>query len=125
MSSDASELRSFGIELGRIGPKVEKKVDAVLKRGANNVKDTMRDDFQSSRHFSQVGRTINYDITKTSDGIEAEIGPNKYYRSGRLANIAYFGGSRGGGGTVDVENGLRKEEPNFVENIKRVMDDVL
>ena len=125
MTNDASELRGFAAELGRIEPKVEKKVDAVLRKAALNVKNTMRDDFKASRHFRQVGPTISYDIEKTDGGIEAEIGPNKHYRSARIANIAYFGGSRGGGGTVDVDNGLRQEAPNFVEHIRRVMGDVL
>lgn len=125
MSSDASELRDFSVELGRVGPKVERRVDAVLRRGALNVKNTMREDLAHSTHFGQVAKTITYDINKDSDGIEAEVGPNKQFRSARIANIAYFGSSRGGGQTADVENGLRKEAPRLVEHLRRVMGDVL
>lgn len=125
MSSDASELREVAVELGQIEPKVQREVKSIVSKGALNIKNTMREDFKQSTHFSQIGPTINYDLNETADGVEAEIGPNKHWRSARLANIAYFGGSRGGGGTVDVENGLRKELPGFVEHLGRVMRDVL
>ena len=125
MSADASELREFAVELGRIGPKVQREVKSVVSKGALNIKNTMREDFKRSTHFGQIGSTINYDLNETANGVEAEIGPNKHWRSARLANIAYFGSSRGGGGTVDVENGLRKEMPGFIEHLGRVMGDVL
>ena len=125
MSNDASELRRYAADLGRIGPKVENAVDGVLRKGALNVKNTLREDMSKSTHFGHIARTINYDITKDSAGIEAEIGPNKHWRSARLANIAYFGTSRGGGGTVDFDNGIRKVEPNMSAHLRRVMGDVL
>lgn len=125
MDFDASELREFAAEVGRVEPKVARQVKAVVSKGALNIKNTMREDFKRSTHFHQVGPTISYDIEETGDGVEAEIGPNKHYRSARLANIAYFGTSRGGGNSVDVENGLRKELPNFTEHLRRVMGDVL
>lgn len=125
MASDASELRGFSAELGRVEPKVARQVKAVVSKGAVNIKNTMRDDFKGSVHFKQVGRTINYDLEEFDGGVEVEIGPNKHWRAARIANIAYFGGSRGGGGTVDVDNGLRKELPNLTEHLRRVMGDVL
>lgn len=129
MTNDASELRTFSAELGRIGPKVESEVKRVVEKGALNVKNTMRDDMRASFSFNALANTIDYDISDIPGGVEAEIGPSK--RSGGSkrglnfgANIAYFGGSRGGGGTVDVENGLRKEAPNLAANLRRVMGDV-
>lgn len=125
MTNDASELRSFAAELGRIGPKVEREVDAVVRKGAHNIKTTLQEDLRGSTHFGQIAKTISYDINKDGDGIDAEIGPNKQYRSARLANIAYFGTSRGGGRTADFDNGWRKEFPNLTEHLRRVMGDVL
>ena len=123
METDASELRDFAADVGRIGPKMQKKTKSIVSKGALNIKNTMREDFSHSAHFKQVGKTISYEVNETADGVEAEIGPNKHYRSARIANIAYFGGIRGGGGTVDVENGLRQEVPNFVEHMRSVVGD--
>lgn len=125
MANDASELVNFAAELGRIEPKVARQVNAVVTKGAVNIKKTMQDDLSHSRHFKQIAPTISYDIEKSGGAIEAEIGPNKQYRSARLANIAYFGTSRGGGQTADFDNGLRKELPNLTEHLRRVMGDVL
>lgn len=130
MANDASELRDFGVELGNIGPKVQREVEAVVSKGALNIKNTMREDMAASSSFGALSSTIDFSLNVGSDGIEAEIGPGK--RSGGSsrgldfgANIAYFGTSRGGGGTVDVENGLRKELPGFMEHLGRVTKDVL
>ena len=125
MSNDASELRNFAAELGRVEPKVERQVNSVMSKGALNIKNTLREDLSHSRHFKQIAPTISYDIEKSAGAIEAEIGPNKQYRSARLANIAYFGTSRGGGQTADFDNGLRKELPKLTEHLRRVMGDVL
>ena len=125
MSNDASELRNFAAELGRVEPKVERQVNSVMSKGALNIKNTLREDLRHSRHFKQIAPTISYDIEKSDGAIEAEIGPNKHYRAARLANIAYFGTSRGGGKTADFDNGLRKELPNLTEHLRRVMGDVL
>lgn len=119
------DLRQLAVDLGKVDKKMQREVNAVVKKAAVNVKNTMREDFQRSRHFAPIGSSINFDIVEDAEGIEAQIGPDKQYRAGRLANIAYFGSSRGGGGTVDVENGLRKEEPNFYQYMRQVVGDVL
>lgn len=119
------DLRQFAADCGRVNARMKTGIDRVMKRAAVNIKNTMRDDFSRSKHFHQIGKTINFDIESDDSSVEVEIGPDKRYRSGRLANIAYFGSSRGGGGTVDVENGLRKEAPVLSEYLRRVMGDVL
>lgn len=119
------DLRQLAVDLGNVDKKMQREVNAVVKKAAVNIKNTMREDFSRSKHFHQIGSSVSFDIVEDSEGVEAEIGPNKRYRAGRLANIAYFGSSRGGGGTVDVENGLRKEAPAFYQHMRRVMGDVL
>lgn len=125
MVNDASELKKFASDLERAEAKIERNVDAVVRKGALNIKNTLRADLSHSRHFGRIAKTITYDVEKNSDGIEVEIGPNKHFRAARLANIAYFGTSRGGGNTADFDNGLRKELPNLNEHLRRVMGDVL
>lgn len=126
MSADASELHAFVAELGEVTPKVAAKVPGVVKRGANNIKQTMAADFSRSRSFGQIGPTVNYDVRMDSDGVEAEIGPDKRRRAARLANIAYFGGANGGGGTVrDPDHALEAESSRFMKALSDLLGDVL
>lgn len=119
---DARQLSAFGKDLAAHGDKVSKKIEPVVFKGAMNIKKRMRKDMEASRHFKPVARTIDFDITAVPSGVRAEIGPSKKGRSdpGSLANIAYFGGSRGGGGTVDVTAGLREEEPRFLRELEKI-----
>ena len=56
---------------------------------------------KGSRYFKKVARSIDYEVTDGPTGLSTEIGPNAARGSAApLAGIAYFGGSRGGGGTV-------------------------
>lgn len=92
-------------DLGRAPASVVKGIGPILRRTALEVKRGMVEDFQKSRHFRQVARSIDYDVTTTgafgSHVVQAEIGPNAArHRSAALAGIAYFGGANGGGGTV-------------------------
>lgn len=87
------------------------KVGDVVNTGALRVKEGMRFDMLGSTHFHAVADDINYDIDRFTEHVRAEIGPQSAgYRVGDLAHIAYFGGSRGGGGTVrDPEYWLESE----------------
>ena len=121
MTADVSELRTLAADLGKISDGASKRAAAVVKRGAVNIETQMQTDFAGSKHFRQIGPTINFDMVPTRTAIEAQIGPDKRRRAARLANIAYFGGANGGGGTVDVTNGLRQETPKFLEQMEKVL----
>ena len=130
MGADASELRIFAADLGRSGSKVLKDAEGVVFKGAMNVRNGMRKEMASSRSFGALAPAINFDMDVRPNGIEAEIGPAK--RSGTAsrglgfgANIAYFGTSRGGGGTVDFMKPFEDEVPRFEKAIGEVLKDVL
>lgn len=130
MSADASELRSFAADLGRSGAGVLGEVEKVVFKGAMNVRNGMRREMASSRSFGALAPSINFDMDVQPNGIEAEIGPAK--RSGAAsrglgfgANIAYFGTSRGGGGTVNLMKPFDEEKPRFEKAIGDVIRDVL
>lgn len=104
MPVDNSELYALAHDFGVMPDKYVKKVRPIFNRTALEIKRGMQDDFKKSRHF-KVARSIDYDLhggTFGGDlGLAAEIGPNAVRDpSAALAGIAYFGGSRGGGGTV-------------------------
>lgn len=116
----ARDLRKASAHVGR-------ELVPVVKKGAGNVKDGMRNDMRKSRHFKQVAHSISYDVERTPVSVEAEIGPETGGRVvGDLAHIAYFGGINGGGNTVrDPEWHARDEAPRFEKAIADVVDGLL
>lgn len=125
MDIDANELRSLSADITRAGDKVLPDVEKVVFKGAMNVKNGMRRQAESSRSFKGISPSISFDLTASANGVEAEIGPKHGPgEAGNLANIAYFGTSRGGG-TVDFEGPLREEQPKFEKAIAEVLKNVL
>lgn len=119
MHVDTSEVRAFAAELGRIDHRVLKDVDAIMKKGADNIKGSMREAFEGSPYFKRIGASVSYDSDYRVGQVAYEIGPDKS-RGGKagkaaaLAHIAVHGGARGGGGTVDIDEPLAKEEPRLM-----------
>jgi hypothetical protein len=127
---DASDFVRAAVDMGRgledLLPEVRKSV----ARGALNAKRGMQEDFQRSRHFKQVAHTITYDTRSGKDWAEAQVGPETggpgVGTPGDLAHIAWFGGVRGGGGTVrDPEVHLEQEADNFERGIGEILDRLL
>lgn len=123
-----SDFDKIAAEFAKAGDGIIKEVGASVSKGALNVKKQIIKDFKSSRHFKggksiNWNRDVSYNLTRTADSIEAEIGPyadNEGF--GTLVGIAIHGGSRGGGGTVpDPLVALQAEEPLFLQ----ATDDIL
>lgn len=70
-------------------------VGPIVEQMAYKVKAGQRADMAGSGHFGSAAGSISYDMT---GDMSAEVGPTK--PAGAIANIAYFGGANGGGGTV-------------------------
>lgn len=125
MDFDAKELRTLAADLTRAGAKVLPEVEKVVFKGAMNVKAGMIAEAKSSRSFKGIAPSIDFDLTASANGVEAEIGPRHGPgEAGNLANIAYFGTSRGGG-TVDFEKPMNDERPKFEKAIAEVIARVL
>lgn len=125
MSADVSEVEEFAIDLGRSGGKVLREVERSVFKGAMAIKRGMAQELQASTHFRPIARSVDFDFKSSRDGIEAEIGPKHGPgEPGNLANIAYFGTSRGGG-TVDFMKPFNDEVPRFEKAIADVIRDVL
>lgn len=122
---DTSELRAFALDLNEAPIELVRHAVPVLKRGAQNIKDDMQAEARTHRRFKGLARTISYDIEDTSEGLEAEIGPDKD-RGGAIANIAYFGSSISGGGTVeDPQAALDREQPKLAAALDELLDGML
>ena len=126
MSVDSSDLDRLAADLAKIPAAMVPKLRGVVAKSALNTKNIMRADVRKSTHFRGkkkpgLDASIDYDIKVMGFGgdavIEAEIGPNKDRAAGAsLANIAYFGTSKPGGGTVrDPRDAMLEEAPNFYE----------
>lgn len=110
MSDGAAELRQLATNLGRIAGDAVKDVDEVLKKGVQNIKTEMQADVSGSPHFKGMAGSISYESHYLPGRARWVVGPDKGRRGGSLANIYYFGTSRGGG-SGDIEKPLRSEEP--------------
>lgn len=121
---DMSEIRTLAVDLERIPAKVQKGIRPVVSKGALNIKNDQRSDMSESPSFKGVTPAISYDLAEDSSGIEALIGPTKG-TPGSLANIAYFGTSRGGGTIPDPAEALAVEGDRFEAALSALLDGVL
>lgn len=109
---DASECLMVAANLGKVAGSALKDVDAIVKKGAQNIKEEMATDARGSRHFRGMAGSISYDSDYRIGEAAYEVGPDKSRPGGSLGNIYYFGTSRGGG-TGDLEKPLRSEGPRL------------
>lgn len=125
---DASEFDALARDLDRAAATdLIGKIAPSLSKGALNIKNDMQADMGQSRYFGQVSRAISYDLDTFTTHARAEVGPVSAGRQvGDLAAIAYFGGSNGGGGTVqDPEYLLEAEAPNLERYVGEILDGLL
>src|SRR5690625_321005 len=127
-SIDTSQLRELAADMRQVDSRVARWVRPVVERGAFNVKSDMQRAANESRHF-RIARAISYDMHDRGFGgvgeYAAEIGPVKG-RPGSLANIAYFGGANGGGGTVeDPQAAADRELPNFMNALADLAEEMV
>jgi len=105
---------------------IASEVRAVVVKGADKVKKTMRADMRKSRHFKAVAQDIDFDTIENRDSMEAEIGPvpgRGKDHAGGLAHIAYFGAPNGGGGTVrNPQAALDEEEADYLAALAALVD---
>lgn len=123
---DAREVTALAADLGRVASGALPLVDAVVKKGAQNITEEMRADAAGSRHFGQIAPSLSYDSNYRVGQVGYEIGPDRSRSPGaRLANIAYFGGSNGGGGTLDIDAPVRNEEPRMLKALDEALGRIL
>lgn len=111
------DVRAFALALEGSARATERQVEQVVSRGALNIRRQLQREMRGSRHFSPVARAISYDLRSVGafggGVVEAEIGPERG-SPGSLANIAYFGTSRGGGTVPDPRGALDAEAPRYL-----------
>jgi hypothetical protein len=131
ITTDTSGLAQLSADLIGGAPRTVKKIPAVLKKSAQNIKKAMQADARQSRHFKQIAQAITFDVNTFEfagdASIEAEIGYDKSAGpAAALAGIAIFGSSRPGGGTVrNPQSALEDEAPGFEQALEATLDGLL
>ena len=126
---DASEVRSLAEDFRRVPPTLARQAKPVVEQSIVKITNQLRDEMGASASFGALAGGISYDIDP--DGYGAEAGPTKASRGGastlgKGANIAYFGGSNGGGGTVpDPRGALDAEAPRFAQALSDLAAELL
>lgn len=123
VSVELSEVRAFARELEDAPLKVVREIIPVVRKGAVNIKSDMQADLRGSSNagFRHVASTVSYDVLDGGFGVE--VGPSK--PAGALANVAYFGTSRGGGTVADPVGALQAEIPRFEKAIDDILEGML
>ena len=121
-----SDLEGLAADLASAPGRVERGVKQVVSKGSLNVKNQLMREASGSMHFEQLARSIGYDLTATADYVEGEIGPQKERDKAAGLLGAYWGWSRGGGGTLpDPIGALEAEQPNVTEALARLAEVIL
>lgn len=122
--ADVSQLREFAVQVGQVPHEMRPKLDAVTERAGLNIKRQLQAEARQSKSFGVIAPAISYDTIRTRGSSGVEVGPVKG-SPGSLANIAYFGTSRGGGTVPDPRGALDAEAPRFEEYVGRIVEDLL
>ena len=120
MTADTSQLRRFSADLRAMPSYLRPEARKVIEKGALTIKERLRREMQASRSFKGAARSISYDMIDRVGYTEAEIGPVRGH-PGSLANIAYFGTSKGGGTVADPDLALEAEAPNVEKYLADMM----
>ena len=88
---DASELREFTEDLGRIPASMVPKVEAVVRKAAVNIKKDWAAAWAGHAHIPALPRAISFDMQYGIGVIGVEIGPDKAKAQGPLGNVIEFG----------------------------------
>ena len=119
---DAHEVKEFASELGKVPTTVVTGVRPAVVKAGVNMKNQLREEMDKSKHF-KASRSINFDVS--DGGLAVAVGPSKGH-PGSIANIAYFGGVNGGGGTVpDPRGALEAEAPRFEKALADLVGEIL
>ena len=123
MSDDFAELAA---DLASAPGRVEREVKQVVSKGSLNVKNQLVREASGSSHFKGVARSIGYDLTVTAAYVEGEIGPQKERNAAAGLLGAYWGWSKGGGGSLpDPLGALEAEKPNVTNALERLAEVIL
>ena len=123
---DTTDLATLSADLTKAGAVAKRELRPIISKGALNIKKQLKKEMFAHRYFKGAGSAISYDIKADGTSLIADIGPSSEEGSpGNLANIAYFGTSRGGGTVPDPKGALEAEAPNLEKYLTDLVDGLL
>lgn len=121
-----SDLERLASDLSASPERVMREVRQSVSKGSLNIKKQLIAEASGSSSFGQLARSIGYDLAVTGNSVEAEIGPQKSRDGSAGLLMAYWGQSRGGGGSLpDPLGALEAEGPNLINALQNVADVIL
>ncbi|NUP49007.1 MAG: hypothetical protein HOW97_17130 [Catenulispora sp.] len=103
----AADLALAGIRLAASG-------NALLMKGALNIKNDWRTSASGLKHAPLYPASITFDVIPTPTVLAAEIGPDKNRPQGALGNLIEYGSVKNPP-HLDGARALAAEEPRFYE----------
>jgi hypothetical protein len=110
--------------MNRVERRLSRGANAVVRKGALNIKKDWARRWSGLAHAPAVPRSITYDVDTSFHEVSAEIGPDKGRPQGALGNILEFGTVN----NAPIPGGvpaLATEEPRFVKALTEVAENVL
>lgn len=120
---DASELTAFGRRVASAHAKASIAVAKAVKKGAQNVKESIQEDVAGSGNVGIRKVQVAYELGSTGTTVYADVSPRDGGASD-LANIAFFGTAKGGGTHAFYEH-AETELPPLAEYVADAADDML
>jgi hypothetical protein len=125
VSDGAAELYRFASDVAKAAEASVREVDPIVRTEAHELKDRMNSDLAGSRHFRGAAGSVTHDSRYSFGSVGYEVGPDKGRRGGAITNIAYFGGSNGGGGTVDLDGAFADAGRSLEQNLGKFLGGLL
>lgn len=122
--TDVSGLNELMADLTAAPGRAQRRVDAVVRKGAVNVTNDARRLITGLRHAPMYPASISYDVGWKGATYEAVIGPDKDRPQGALGNLLEFG-SANNAPLAHLGPALDLEGPRFVKAMRDIMDGVL
>lgn len=119
---DASELTAFGRRVAAAHAMASVKVAQAVKKGAQNVKESIQEDVAGSGNAGIRKVQVAYELGSTGTTVYADVSPRDGGASD-LANIAFFGTAKGG--THAFYEHAETELPPLAEYVADAADDML
>lgn len=119
-----SDLDKLAADLGKAPVEALAAVQAVVSKGAVNIKKDWREAWKGMPHAPALPYSIGYDTTVHVHDITATIGPDKGKTQGALGNLIEFGTATSGPHPAG-QQALDREEPRFIAALEAVVEKML
>ena len=114
---DSSDAKQLVAQLDKTTSRALDETLAVVKKGAQNIKEDARKRVSGLAHAPAYPSSITYDVWVGFRGPQAEIGPDKSKRQGALGNILEYGTIKNSP-IPHLAPALKAEEPRFLKALE-------